>query len=126
MAKLAFLVTAFAFLCNCSGRIMQPADSVWQSVPCQYRLDGDDESILVVRAQVVQFDSAKIVLETLSWTVFGDTVRNEATFCPVQHERFEGYTLFITNRPLPINSTIRSVELFIKSPEEIPRRRDRF
>ncbi len=122
---MAFAAIAFAFLCGCSGRIMQPADSVWQSVPCEYRLDGDDASILVVRAQVVQFDSAKIVLETLSWTVFGDTVHNQATFCPVQHERFEGYTLFITNRPLPINSTIRSVELFIKSPVETPRRRDR-
>lgn len=125
MAKLALLVAALLIPGSCSNKVMQPVPSPWQSVPCEYRLDGDDGSTLSVRAQVAEFDSAKIILNTLSWTVHGDTLHNQMTFRPQAHESSGTYTVFTSYRPLPINSVIRSVELLIKRSTENPRRRDR-
>ena len=83
-------------------------------MPCEYRLEGDDESILLVKAQIAEFNSAKIVAHTFCWTVFGDTLHNETTLCPREHKTSESYTIFTSDRCLPINSVLRSVELFIK------------
>lgn len=127
VAKLKFLIllAVCGLLCGCSQRIVGPEDASWQPVPCEYRLEGNDESILLVRAQVAQFDSAKIVLHTLSWTVGGDTLSNQVTFYPNQCEWSGSYATFASDRPLPINTVIRSVELFVKIQTTIPRYRYR-
>ena len=125
IAKLAVLAAALLLLCSCSSKITQPVPSPWQSVPCEYRLDGDDGATLSVRAQLAEFDSAKIVLHTFCWTVRGDTLSREMVLYPQRHERSGAHTIFISDRPLPMNSVIRSVELFVKKPPETLRRRDR-
>ncbi len=81
--------------------------------------------MLLVRAQVAQFDSAKIVLHTLSWTVGGDTLSNRITFHPNRCEWSGSYATFAADRPLPINSVVRSVELFVKTQARIPAHRFR-
>lgn len=114
MANIILLLGLLSLLHGCSTKTTQPIDTGWQPVPCEYRLEGDDESILLVRAQIAEFDSAKIVAHTLCWTVFGDTLHSETTLYPREHERSESYTIFTSDRCLPINSVLRSVELFIK------------
>lgn len=114
MANIILLLGLLSLLHGCSTKTTQPTDTGWQPVPCEYRLEGDDESILLVRAQTAEFDSAKIVVHTLCWTVFGDTLHSETTLYPREHERSESYTIFTSDRCLPINSVLRSVELFIK------------
>ena len=109
------LALLFCFLLlGCSSQITGPQSNPWLSVPCEYKLEGGDQSILIVRAQVAEFDSAKIVLHTLSWTVYGDTLSNESTLFPHECQISGSYTTFISNRPLAMNTAISSVELFIK------------
>jgi hypothetical protein len=93
---------------------MQPVQSSWQSVPCEYRFEGGNESILLVRAPAVEFDSAKIVAQIFQWTVLGDTLTQQATFFPFEYQVSDGYTIFTAERCLPINSVLKSVELLIK------------
>ena len=114
MKKLMVLLALVFLYPGCSQRITQPDHATWEVVPCEYRFEGDDESILLVRAHISEFDSAKIITHTLCWTVLGDTLCNETTLCPREHEIHGGYTVFTTDRCLPINSVIRSVELLIK------------
>ncbi|MFH1335502.1 MAG: hypothetical protein ABII96_03205 [Candidatus Zixiibacteriota bacterium] len=101
-------------LYGCSRKVMQPVQSGWESVPCEYRFEGGNESILSVRAPVVEFDSAKIVAQIFQWTVLGDTLTQQATFYPFEYQISDGYTTFTTERCLPVNSVLRSVELLIK------------
>ena len=101
-------------LYGCSHKAIQPVPSSWQSVPCEYKFEGENESTLLVRACVVEFDSAKIVAQIFQWTVFGDTLTQQATFYPFKYQISEGYTIFTAERCLPINSVLRSVELLIK------------
>jgi len=112
--KYLSLFLAIAILYSCSHKAIQPVQSSWQSVPCEYRFEEADESILSVRAQVVEFDSAKIVTQIFQWTVLGDTLTRQATFYPFEYQMSDGYTIFTTERFLPINSVLRSVELLIK------------
>lgn len=113
--KIAILLPAVILvLVGCSTKITAPVRTNWQPVPCEYKLTGDDESILQVRALVAEFDSAKIVAHTFHWTVYGDTLSHETTLFPREHERAKVYTIFTADRSLPINSVLRSVELFIK------------
>jgi hypothetical protein len=114
-----------SLLLGCSSQITGPEGNPWLSVPCEYKLEGGDQSILIVRAQVAEFDSAKIVLHTLCWTIYGDTLSKEATLFPHECQTSGSYTTFTSNRPLPMNTTIRSVELFIKEQARIPRNRFR-
>jgi len=108
------LFFVMVILYGCSHKVMKPVQSSWQTVPCEYRFEGGDESILSVRAQVVEFDSAKIVTQIFQWTVLGDTLTRQATFYPFEYQMSDGYTIFTTERFLPINSVLRSVELLIK------------
>ncbi|MGB7062513.1 MAG: hypothetical protein WBF13_09220 [Candidatus Zixiibacteriota bacterium] len=112
---LSLLLMAILLLAGCSTKITAPVKCDWQLVPCEYKLTGDDESILQVRALVAEFDSAKIVTHTFRWTVYGDTLSRETTLYPRKQERAELYTIFTADRSLPINSVLRSVELFIKN-----------
>jgi hypothetical protein len=123
--KMGLAVLFCLLVLGCSGQITGPQSNPWLSVPCEYRLEGGDESILIVRAQVAKFDSAKIVLHTLSWTIYGDTLSNEATFFPHECQTSGSYTTFTSNRPLPMNTAISSVKLFIKEQVSIPRHRFR-
>jgi hypothetical protein len=116
------------FLCiilgGCSQPITGPKETSWQNVPCEYRMDGDDESLLIVRAEAIDFDSAKIVLHSLSWTVWGDTLARQTTLFPNQCSKSAGQVSFTCTRPLPMNSTIRRVQLFLKSSTPASRRRN--
>jgi hypothetical protein len=112
--RLILLLCLLLLLCACSKRVTQPPTSTWNFVPCEYRLEGDDQSILRVRAQVSEFDSAKAAVHIFSWTVLGDTLSQKVTFFPLSKERNKSYTIFTFDRCLPINSVIRSVDLFIK------------
>ncbi|MGB2980312.1 MAG: hypothetical protein WBC77_03595, partial [Candidatus Zixiibacteriota bacterium] len=112
---LTILLVVILLLGGCSTRITGPVESQWQVVPCEYKLTGDDESILQVRALLAEFDSAKIVAHTFHWTVFGDTLSHETTLFPRDQKRAETYTIFTADRSLPINSVLKSVELFIKN-----------
>ena len=113
--NIILLLWAILLLAGCSTKITRPVESDWQLVPCEYKLTGDDESILQVRAQIAEFDSAKIVAHTFHWTVYGDTLSHQTTLFPREHERAKVYTVFTADRSLPINSVLRSVELFIKN-----------
>lgn len=113
--NLVLLLVVILLLAGCSHRITAPVNYDWQLVPCEYKLTGDDESVLQVRAEVAEFDSAKIVAHTFHWTVYGDTLSRETTLFPREHERAKVYTIFTADRSLPINSVLRSVELFIKN-----------
>jgi hypothetical protein len=104
----------FIFLSGCSHKAVQPEQSTWQSVPCEYRFEGGNESTLLVRASVVEFDSAKIVAEVFQWTVFGDTLTHQTTLFPREVQKSESYTIFVAERSLPVNSALRSIELLIK------------
>ncbi|UCB53497.1 MAG: hypothetical protein JSV10_05330 [Candidatus Zixiibacteriota bacterium] len=115
MKNLILLVVVMLLLAGCSTKITAPVRTNWQPVPCEYKLTGGDESILQVRALVADFDSAKIVAHTFHWTVYGDTLSHETTLFPREHERAEVYTIFTADRSLPINSVLKSVELFIKN-----------
>ena len=114
MKNLILLLGVMFLLVGCSHKITSPVKTDWQLVPCEYRLEGDDESVLLVRAVVADFDSVKIVAHSFSWTVFGDTLSHYTTLYPREHKRAKVYTIFTTDRSLPINSVLRSVELFIK------------
>lgn len=107
---LVFLLSSL----NCYHKITQVDKKTWQSVPCEYKFEGENESILSVRAPVVEFDSVKIVAQIFQWTVLGDTLTQQATFYPFEYQISDGYTTFTTERCLPINSVLRSVELLIK------------
>jgi hypothetical protein len=109
------LLAVILVLVGCSTKITAPVKCDWQLVQCEYKLTGDDESILQVRALVVEFDSAKIVAHTFHWTVFGDTLSRETTLFPREHKIAKAYTIFTADRSLPINSVLKSVELFIKN-----------
>lgn len=113
MKKLIFLISIL-FLCSCSCKIISPVETTWQQVPCEYKLTGDDESILNVRTEIIEFDSAKVVINSLLWTVYGDTLSHKTTSFPQQYEIDNNYTIFTLERCLPINSVMRSVELWIK------------
>ena len=113
-AEYTILFFVIFILYGCSHKAIQPVPSTWQSVPCEYRFEGDDESILSVRASVVDFDSAKIVAQIFQWTVWGDTLTQQATFYPFEYLTSDGYTIFTAERCLPINSSLKSVELLIK------------
>jgi hypothetical protein len=115
MRSLILLLGAILLLAGCSTKITAPVRTSWQPVPCDYKLTGDDESILQVRALIAEFDSAKIVAHTFHWTISGDTLSHETTLFPREHERAKVYTIFTADRSLPINSVLRSVELFIKN-----------
>ena len=115
MKNLIPLLGAILILAGCSTKITAPVRSNWQPVPCEYRLTGDDESTLQVRALVADFDSAKIVAHTFHWTISGDTLSRQTILHPREHERAKVYTIFIADRSMPINSVLRSVELFIKN-----------
>jgi hypothetical protein len=125
LTKLGLTLLFCSLLLGCSSQITGPESNPWLSVPCEYRLEGGDQSILIVRAQVAEFDSAKIVLHTLCWTVYGDTLSEEATLFPHECQTSGSYTIFTSNRPLPMNTAIRSVELFIKEQARISRNRFR-
>ncbi|MGB2804448.1 MAG: hypothetical protein WBD64_06095 [Candidatus Zixiibacteriota bacterium] len=112
---LTLLLGIILLLAGCSTKITAPVKCDWQLVPCEYKLTGDDESILQVRALVAEFDSAKIVAHTFHWTVYGDTLSRETTLFPREHKIAKVYTIFTADRSLPINSVLRSVELFIKN-----------
>jgi hypothetical protein len=112
---LTLLFAAILLLAGCSTKITAPVESRWQVVPCEYKLTGDDQSTLQVRALVADFDSALIVAHTFHWTVYGDTLSRETTLFPREHEKAKVYTIFTADRSLPINSVLRSVELFIKN-----------
>ena len=109
------LLGAILLFAGCSTKITAPDENRWQIVPCEYKLTGDDESILQVRALVADFDSAKIVVHTFHWTVYGDTLSRETVLYPREHQIAKLYTIFTADRALPINSVLRSVELFIKN-----------
>jgi hypothetical protein len=111
-------------LCGCFRQITGPKETSWQNVPCEYRIDGDDESLLIVRTEAVDFDSAKIVLHSLSWTVWGDTLSRQTTLFPDQCTRSANHVTFACARPLPMNSAIREVELLIKISATVSRRRN--
>jgi hypothetical protein len=112
--KYPLLFFLIFLLYGCSHKVIQPVPSSWQSVPYEYRFEDGDESILSVRAQVVEFDSAKIVAQIFQWTVLGDTLTRQATFYPFEYQKSGGYTIFTAERCLPINSVLKSVELLIK------------
>jgi hypothetical protein len=112
--KFILLLCLLLLLCACSERIIQPPAGTWDLVPCEYRLEGDDLSVLRIKAQVAHFDSAKASVHVFSWTVHGDTLSQKLTFFPQSEEKNEGYTIFTFQRCLPINSVIRSVDLFFK------------
>jgi len=114
-ASIILLLGILSLFHGCSTKITKPVDTGWQLVPCEYRLEGDDESVLLVRAVVADFDSVKILAHSFSWTVFGDTLHNETTLYPREHKRAKVYTIFTADRSLPINSVLRSVELFVKN-----------
>ena len=101
-------------LSGCSHKAMQPEQSSWQTVPCEYRFEGGNESTLLVRANVVEFDSAKIVAQIFQWTTSGDTLTHQVTYYPYKYQRYEEYTIFTTQRCLPINSSLLSIELLVK------------
>jgi hypothetical protein len=124
--RLKYLLGLVILLCSCSHRIIGPEAPDWLSVPCEYRLEGEDQSILLVKAQVADFDSAKIVAHTLFWTVSGDTLCGQSTLYPREHQTSESYTVFTTDRSLPMNSVLRSVELFVKIPSERDQQKRRF
>lgn len=124
--RLTYLLGLIFLLCSCSQRSIGPEAPDWLSVPCEYRFEGEDQSILLVRAQVADFDSAKIVAHTLFWTVSGDTLCDQSILYPRKHETSESYTVFTTDRSLPINSVLRSVELFLKIPPERDQHKRRF
>jgi len=113
--SLILLLGAILLLAGCSTKITAPVGSRWQVVPCEYKLTGDDESILQVRALVADFDSAKIVVHTFHWTVYGDTLSRETVLYPREQKTAKVYTIFTADRSLPINSVLRSVQLFIKN-----------
>lgn len=115
MKSLILLLGAILLFAGCSTKITAPVDRGWQVVPSEYKLTGDDESILQVRAQIAEFDSAKIVAHTFHWTVYGDTLSRQTILHPREHEKAKVYTIFTADRSLPINSVLRSVELFIKN-----------
>ena len=48
------------------------------------------------------------------WTIVGDTLSHKTALCPEHYEVVDNYMVFTFDRPLPINSVIRSVELWIK------------
>jgi hypothetical protein len=123
-ARLIILPLLCIILRGCSQQITGPEEADWQNVPCEYRLEGDDESVLLVRAEAVDFDSAKILLHSLSWTIWGDTLTRQTVLTPDQCTRSGNYVTFACTRPLPMNSAIRGVELFIKSRETALRRRN--
>jgi hypothetical protein len=112
--RFLLLLCLLLLLCACSERIIRPPASAWHFVPCEYRLEGDDLSILLVRAQVADFDSAKAKIQIFSWTVLGDTLSQKVTIYPLSKEKNDIYTVFTFDRCLPINSVLRSVELYIK------------
>ena len=109
------MLGASLLLAGCSTKLTAPVESRWQVVPCEYKLTGDDESILQVRAVVTEFDSAKIVVHTFHWTVYGDTLSRETVLYPREQKTAKVYTIFTADRSLPINSVLKSVELFIKN-----------
>ena len=113
--NLILLLGAILLLAGCSTKITAPVRTNWHPVLCEYKLTGDDESVLQVRAQIAEFDSAKIVAHTFHWTVYGDTLSRQTILHPREHERAEVYTIFTADRSLPINSVLRSVELLIKN-----------
>jgi hypothetical protein len=113
--NLILLLALILVLAGCSTKITAPVETRWRVVPCEYKLTGDDESILQVRALVADFDSAKIVLHTFHWTVHGDTLSRETVLYPRDQKTAKVYTIFTADRALPINSVLRSVELFIKN-----------
>lgn len=113
MKKLIFLI-GLLFLCSCSHKIIAPVETTWQQVPCEYKLTGDDELTLNVRIEIVEFDSAKIIVHSFFWTVYGDTLSRETTSFPQQYEVVDNYTIFILERCLSINSVMGPVELWIK------------
>jgi|GEM_PF-1403739 len=113
--NLILLLALILLVAGCSTKITAPVDSRWQVVPCEYKLTGDDESILQVRAQVAEFDSAFVVAHTFHWTIYGDTLSRETVLYPRGHKIAKLYTIFTADRSLPINSVLRSVELFIKN-----------
>jgi hypothetical protein len=113
--NIILLIGFLSLFCGCSTKVTQPVDIDWQAVPCEYRLEGDDESILLVRAQIAEFDLAKIIVHTFCWTVLGDTLLTEIALYPREHRKTDYYTIFTSDRCLPINSILRSVELFIKN-----------
>jgi hypothetical protein len=112
--RFILLLCLLLLLCACSERIIQPPSSTWNLVPCEYRVEGDDLSVLRIRAQVTDFDSAKAKVHILFWMVKGDTLSQKLTFFPQFREKNAGYTIFTFQRCLPINSVIKSVDLFIK------------
>ena len=101
-------------LYGCSHKAMQPEQSSWQKVPCEYRFEGGNQSTLIVRAGVVEFDSAKIVAQIFQWTVSGDTLTHQVTYYPYEYQRYEEYTIFAAQRCLPINSSLKTVQLLVK------------
>jgi hypothetical protein len=115
MKCLILLLGAILLLAGCSTKITAPVESRWRVLPCEYKLTGEDESVLQVRALVADFDSAKIVAHTFHWTVSGDTLSRQTILHPREQERAETYTIFTADRALPINSVLKSVELFIKN-----------
>jgi len=118
------LLILCVILCGCSQRVAGPEGTSWQAVPCEYRLEGDDESLLLVRAQVTDFDSAKIVLHSLSWTVWGDTLARRTALFPDRCTRSGKYATFSCASPLSMNTVIRGVELFVKNQATVARRRN--
>jgi hypothetical protein len=114
LRKLPVFLAVILLLSGCSHKAMQPEQSIWQSVPCEYRFEGGNQSTLLVRAGVVEFDSAKIVAQIFQWTISGDTLTHQVTYYPYEYQRYEEYTIFTTQRCLPINSSLLSVELLVK------------
>lgn len=112
--KKLILLLGFLFLISCSHKIIQPFTSTWQQIPCEYRLTGDDLSILNVRAPITEFDSVKIVMNSLMWTVPGDTLSHKTASYPDHYKVIDNYIVFILMNQLPRNSILRSVELWIK------------
>ena len=93
------LLAVILVLAGCSTKVTAPVECDWQLVPCEYKLTGDDESILQVRALVTEFDSAKIVAHTFHWTVFGDTLSRETTLFPREHKIAKVYTILPQTDP---------------------------
>ncbi len=122
---LILFVPLVILLSGCSQRITGPEAPDWQVVPCEYKLQGDDQSVLVVRACIAEFDSAKAVTHTLCWTVLGDTLSHQTTLYPREQEKSENHAIFTFDRSLPINSVLKSVELFIKKSPQGSRRKRR-
>jgi hypothetical protein len=112
--KYTILFFVVFILYGCSHKAIQPEQSSWQSVPCEYKFEGESESTLLVRACVVEFDSAKIVAQIFQWTILGDTLTQQATFFPFAYQTSNDFTTFTAERCLPINSVLKSVELLIK------------